>query len=174
MVANPALTGFTAPKILWLRNHEPRNFDKLRKVLLPKDEIRRRLTGEYATEVSDASGTLAVGRRPTALVEPLLSKLELDESLLARLLRIGRSHRQADAASGRGTGPLDRLPGRGRGRRLRGGAVGNGIVAKGDRFDIDRHLGRDVRRTLTRSKSIPRGAFTRSAMPYAASGTSWA
>ncbi|MDR0336811.1 MAG: xylulokinase, partial [Planctomycetaceae bacterium] len=50
LVANPALTGFTAPKILWLRNNEPRHFDKLRKVLLPKDEIRRRLTGEYATE----------------------------------------------------------------------------------------------------------------------------
>ena len=58
MVANPALTGFTAPKILWLRNHEPKNFDKTRKVLLPKDEIRRRLTGEFATEVSDASGML--------------------------------------------------------------------------------------------------------------------
>src|SRR5690606_7722595 len=58
MVANPALTGFTAPKVLWLRNHEPRNFAKLRKVLLPKDEIRRRLTGEFATEVSDASGML--------------------------------------------------------------------------------------------------------------------
>src|SRR5436190_21953201 len=41
MVANPALTGFTAPKILWLRNQEPKNFAKLAKVLLPKDEIRR-------------------------------------------------------------------------------------------------------------------------------------
>jgi xylulokinase len=69
LVANPALTGFTAPKILWLRNHEPKHFDKTRKILLPKDEIRRRLTGEYATEVSDASGMLcwtlrsASGRR---------------------------------------------------------------------------------------------------------------
>ncbi len=58
MVANPAMTGFTAPKILWLRNHEPKHFQKTRKVLLPKDEIRRRMTGEYATEVSDASGML--------------------------------------------------------------------------------------------------------------------
>src|SRR5688572_30083275 len=54
MVANPALTGFTAPKILWLRNKEPRNFDKTVKVLLPKDDVRRRMTGEYATDVSDA------------------------------------------------------------------------------------------------------------------------
>src|SRR6476620_2703744 len=58
LVANPALTGFTAPKILWLRNNEPKNFDKTVKVLLPKDEIRRRLTGEFAAEVSDASGML--------------------------------------------------------------------------------------------------------------------
>lgn len=60
MVANPALTGFTAPKILWLRNNEPKNFQKLKTVLLPKDEIRRRLTGELATEVSDASGMLVL------------------------------------------------------------------------------------------------------------------
>ncbi len=58
MVANPALTGFTAPKVLWLRNREPRNFDKTTKILLPKDYVRYRLTGEFASEVSDASGTL--------------------------------------------------------------------------------------------------------------------
>lgn len=77
-VANPALTGFTAPKILWLRNHEPKVFDRVRKVLLPKDEIRRRLTGEFATDVSDASGTLLldVARRDWSL--PLMQKLDLD------------------------------------------------------------------------------------------------
>ncbi|MBC7965919.1 MAG: xylulokinase, partial [Fuerstia sp.] len=51
MVANPALTGFTAPKILWLRNKEQRNFDKTVQVLLPKDYVRYRLTGDFATEV---------------------------------------------------------------------------------------------------------------------------
>ena len=58
LVANPALTGFTAPKILWLRNNERKNYDRTVKVLLPKDYVRFRLTGEFATEVSDASGTL--------------------------------------------------------------------------------------------------------------------
>ena len=58
MVANPALTGFTAPKLLWVRRHEPRHWERVRQVLLPKDYIRYRLTGTYATEVSDASGTL--------------------------------------------------------------------------------------------------------------------
>src|SRR5258707_15532318 len=56
LVANRALTGFTAPKILWLRNQEPAQFDQLRQVLLPKDYIRYRLTGKYPSEVSDASG----------------------------------------------------------------------------------------------------------------------
>lgn len=84
MVANPALTGFTAPKILWLRNHEPKNFDKTTKILLPKDDVRRRMTGEFATDVSDASGMLLldIAKRNWSL--ELLSKLDLSESLFAR------------------------------------------------------------------------------------------
>jgi xylulokinase len=83
MVANPALTGFTAPKILWLRNKEPENFEQLAKVLLPKDDVRRRLTGEMATDVSDASGMLLLDVEKRAWSKKLLRKLELDESLLA-------------------------------------------------------------------------------------------
>ena len=81
MVANPALTGFTAPKILWLRNHEPKHFDKTRKILLPKDEIRRRLTGQYATEVSDASGMLLLDVAKRKWSKELLSALDLDIDL---------------------------------------------------------------------------------------------
>ncbi|MCA9141366.1 MAG: xylulokinase [Planctomycetaceae bacterium] len=84
MVANPALTGFTAPKILWLRNNEPKNFEKTKKVLLPKDDIRRRLTGEFATEVSDASGMLLLDVKKRDWSKPLLSKLELDTDLFAK------------------------------------------------------------------------------------------
>ncbi|MEC8554109.1 MAG: FGGY family carbohydrate kinase, partial [Planctomycetota bacterium] len=82
MVANPALTGFTAPKILWLRNKEPKRFARLTNVLLPKDEIRRRLTGELATDVSDASGMLLLDVRKRKWSKELLSKLELDPDLL--------------------------------------------------------------------------------------------
>ncbi len=57
LTCNPALTGFQLPKLLWLRNHEPANFQQVRQVLLPKDYIRFKLSGTYATEVSDASGT---------------------------------------------------------------------------------------------------------------------
>ena len=56
ITANPALTGFTASKILWVKNNEPEIFDKCRHILLPKDYLRFRLTDEFATEVSDASG----------------------------------------------------------------------------------------------------------------------
>ncbi|HUB35127.1 MAG TPA: FGGY family carbohydrate kinase, partial [Bryobacteraceae bacterium] len=56
-IANPVLTGFTLPKLLWVRDHEPENFGRARKMLLPKDYVRYCLTGEFATEVSDASGT---------------------------------------------------------------------------------------------------------------------
>lgn len=83
MVANPALTGFTAPKILWLRNNEPKNYDKTVRVLLPKDDVRRRLTGELATDVSDASGMLLLDVAKRDWSKPLLSKLELDRDLFA-------------------------------------------------------------------------------------------
>ena len=82
MVANPAMTGFTAPKILWLRNNEPKNFARTKKILLPKDDVRRRLTGDYATDVSDASGTLLLDVTKRDWSKPLLKKLDLDPSLL--------------------------------------------------------------------------------------------
>src|SRR5579862_399275 len=56
-IANPVLTGFTLPKLLWVRDHEPRAFERVRHLLLPKDYVRFMLTGEYASDVSDASGT---------------------------------------------------------------------------------------------------------------------
>lgn len=55
---NMALTGFTAPKLLWVKKHEPENFEKINKVMLPKDYIAFKLSGVYSTDVSDASGTL--------------------------------------------------------------------------------------------------------------------
>ncbi len=57
ITCNPPLTGFQLPKLLWLRNHEPEAYSRIAKVLLPKDYIRFRLSGTFATEVSDASGT---------------------------------------------------------------------------------------------------------------------
>ncbi|MFI5079018.1 MAG: FGGY family carbohydrate kinase, partial [Vicinamibacteria bacterium] len=58
LTLNPALTGFTLPKLLWVRRHEPALWARVRSVLLPKDYVRFRLTGDRATDVADASGTL--------------------------------------------------------------------------------------------------------------------
>src|SRR5580692_10786732 len=85
LVANPALTGFTAPKILWVRQHEPKIYEKTKHILLPKDYIRLRLTGEYATEVSDASGTLLLDVVNRRWSDRLLELLEIDKSLMPRL-----------------------------------------------------------------------------------------
>lgn len=80
-VRNVALTGYQAPKILWLRKHKPRVFERVRTVLLPKDYVSYRLTGRRHTEVSDASGTLlfdVVGRR---WCTELMERLGLDPML---------------------------------------------------------------------------------------------
>lgn len=82
MVSNPALTGFTAPKILWLRDEEPQLFDKLKKVLLPKDYIRWVLTGDFATDVADASGTLLFDVKNRCWHNELIGKLGLDTDLV--------------------------------------------------------------------------------------------
>lgn len=85
MVANPALTGFTAPKILWLRNNEPKNYERMVSCLLPKDYVRLRLTGEFATEVSDASGTLLLDVQNRKWSSQLLKKLDLSPSILPKV-----------------------------------------------------------------------------------------
>src|SRR3954453_11046772 len=85
MVANPALTGFTAPKILWVRENEPRVYAKTKHVLLPKDYVRFRMTGEYATEVSDASGTLLLDVKNRRWSDELLGLLDIDKSLMPRM-----------------------------------------------------------------------------------------
>ena len=145
MVANPALTGFTAPKILWLRNHEPKNFARLAKVLLPKDEIRRRLTGEYATEVSDASGMLLLDVVKRKWSKQLLSKLELDESLLGTCY-------ESEEVTGKLTNDAAKLLGLttdcvvvGGAGDCAAGAVGNGIVKTWLAQYVARHLGCGLR-----------------------------
>jgi xylulokinase len=74
---NPALTGFQAPKILWLRDEEPEHFGRVSRVLLPKDYVRLRLTGEYATDASDAAGTLLLDMRARDWSREVLDALEI-------------------------------------------------------------------------------------------------
>ena len=131
MVANPAMTGFTAPKILWLRNNEPKRFEKLRTVLLPKDEIRRRLTGEIATDVSDASGMLLLDVRHRCWSDELLGKLQLDKSLLGTVYeseQITGTLRPEVALKLGLTNACQVVGGAG---DCAAGAVGNGVVKAG-------------------------------------------
>src|SRR5579871_6574304 len=84
-IANPVLTGFTLPKLLWVRDNEPANFERVRKMLLPKDYLRFELTGEFASEVSDASGTAlfdVVNRRWSY---ELVDALGLDRGMLPKV-----------------------------------------------------------------------------------------
>ncbi len=131
LVANPALEGFTLPKILWVRDHEPDVYDRISKVLLPKDYIRYRLSGEFATEVSDAAGTLMfdVARRKWS--EPILSKLSIPSSWLPAVFEsvdvCGKVIRPVSDMTGLPEG----IPIVGGGADNACGAVGCGVVKEG-------------------------------------------
>jgi xylulokinase len=82
LAGNPALTGFQAPKVLWLRDEEPEAYGRVEHVLLPKDYVRLLLTGELATDASDASGTLLLDVRRRDWAQPLLGALEIPRAWL--------------------------------------------------------------------------------------------
>jgi len=131
MVANPALTGFTAPKILWLRRHEPKNFEKTRKILLPKDDVRRRLTGEYATDVSDASGMLLLDVAKRTWSTALLSALQLDVDLFGKCYESEEPTGNLTAEAAKSLGLTTNCIVVGGAGDCAAGAVGNGIVSQG-------------------------------------------
>jgi len=85
IAGNPALTGFQAPKILWLRNHEQQNYARVAQVLLPKDYIRLLLTGVSATDASDAAGTLLLDLRARDWSDDILQKLDIPRAWLPRV-----------------------------------------------------------------------------------------
>lgn len=85
ITANPPLTGWTAAKILWVRNHEPDNYARCRHILLPKDYIRYILTGVFATEVSDASGMQLLDVPGRCWSDEVLEKLGIDKGLLGKV-----------------------------------------------------------------------------------------
>jgi len=132
LVANPALTGFTLPKIWWVRAHEPEVWSRVRSIMLPKDYVRFKLTGARATDVADASGTLlfdVVNRRWSA---EMLKASDLKMEILPEVFESpeisGRVSRDGAAASGLREGtPV--VAGAG---DQAAGAVGMGIVEPGN------------------------------------------
>jgi xylulokinase len=131
LVSNPALTGFSLPKLIWIRNHEPGLFALGRTLLLPKDYIRYRLTGVLGMEISDAAGTCLLDVVHGRWSEELLALLDLDPGLLPPVIA-------SDAVAG-GLLPevasqvdlLDGTPVAGGGADNACGAVGSGVVAAG-------------------------------------------
>jgi xylulokinase len=128
---NPVLTGFQAPKIIWLRQNEPAHYEKLRKVLLPKDYIRFRLTGDYATEVSDASGTSLLNVKERRWSDAVLEKIDLPKEMLAEVHESPEISAKLTKRAAGLTGLPEGTPVAGGGGDQAAGAVGNGIVRQG-------------------------------------------
>lgn len=82
IAGNPALTGFQAPKIVWVRNHEPANYARIAHVLLPKDYIRLLMSGELGVDVADASGTLLIDIKQRDYSDEILQALDIPRSWL--------------------------------------------------------------------------------------------
>jgi len=126
--ANPVLTGFTLPKLLWVRDNEPAHFERLRKILLPKDYVRFGLTGEHATDVADASGTslFDVARRTWSL--EMADRVGVGRSYLPEVLESSRVSGRTSSAAAAATGLAEGTPVvAGAGDQAASG-VGNGIV----------------------------------------------
>lgn len=130
-VSNPALEGFTAPKILWLKENEPENYQKVKYILLPKDYIRYRLTGELFTEVSDAAGTLLFDVIKKRWSTGLLKKLEIDPDLLPPILNSFDLAGRITKPIAEKTGLKFKTPVVAGGADNACGAVGSGIIQEG-------------------------------------------
>ncbi len=134
ITANPALTGFTASKILWVRRHEPKLYAKCRHILLPKDYIRYQLTGEFATEVSDASGMNLLDVPNRCWSGEILEKLEIDGALLAKMYESCEVTGQITPRAAALTGLAAGTPVVGGAGDNAAAAVGTGVVERGRAF----------------------------------------
>ncbi len=131
LTGNMAMTSFTLTKLLWVRRHERRIYDRVRHMLLPKDYIRLRLTGQFAGDVSDMSGTLMLDQRTRDWSAPIISKFQIDRSILPPVVE---SHEPTGRLSAVAADELGLAPGAivvGGGGDQPVGAVGNGVVREG-------------------------------------------
>ncbi len=134
LTSNPVLTGFTAGKIIWVRNNEPEVYKKIRKVLLPKDYIRLKLTGEYATEVSDASGTSLFNVRKRIWADEMLDGIGVPRDWMPKCYESPEVSGKVNEAAAAATGLAVGTAVVGGGGDNAASAVGNGIVEPGLTF----------------------------------------
>lgn len=134
ITASPALTGFTASKIRWVQKHEPENYARCRKILLPKDYIRFMLSGEFHTDASDASGMQLLDIRTRNWSPLVCEKLGVDMHLLAKVCEspdaVSRVSAEAAALTGLKEGTILAA---GAGDNA-AAAVGTGVVSEGKAF----------------------------------------
>jgi xylulokinase len=131
ITANPALTGFTASKLMWVKRHQEEIFDRISKVLLPKDYIRFKLTGEFATEVSDASGTQLLDVPNRRWSAEIIGRLGFNPDWMPDCFESQQVSGYISAQSSRITGLHEGTPVVGGGGDQAAGAIGNGIVKTG-------------------------------------------
>jgi xylulokinase len=131
IAANIAMPGFTAPKLLWVKHHEPETFAAIRTVLLPKDHVRLRMTGERASDVSDAAGTLWLDVAKRDWSDELLAATGLTRDQMPRTVEgsdvTGTLRREIADSWG-----MDAVPVAGGGGDNAAGAAGIGVVRDGD------------------------------------------
>ncbi len=132
--ANPALPGFTAGKILWVRENEPEIYEKCRHILLPKDYIRYKLTGEFATEVSDASGMNLLDVPKRAWSGEILSALDIGPTWLGRMYESCEVTGAVTAAAAEATGLAPGTIVVGGAGDNAAAAIGTGVVETGRAF----------------------------------------
>lgn len=131
LVSNPALTNFTLPKMLWVRENEPEVWKRVKTVLLPKDYVRFRLTGDKASDVSDASGTLLFDVAKRRWSAEMLDALKLESSLMPQVYESIEITGTISAAGAKETGLLEGTPVVAGAGDNAAGAVGMGIVSTG-------------------------------------------
>ena len=131
LTLNPALTGFTLPKLLWVREVEPQLWARVRRVLLPKDYIRFCLTGEYATDAADASGTLLLDVAQRKWSAEMLQAAEIDAALLPQVFESPDVSGVVSASGAAATGLREGTPVVAGAGDQAAGAVGLGIVRPG-------------------------------------------
>jgi len=134
ITANAPMTSFTAAKILWVRKNEPEVYEKCAHILLPKDYIRYKLTGEYATEVSDASGMQLMDVANRTWSSEVCEKLGIDTGLLARMYESQDVTGVTSSECAKKTGLPEGIPVVGGAGDNPAAAVGTGVVVQGKAF----------------------------------------
>lgn len=131
LVSNPALTNFTLPKMLWVRENEPKIWELVKSVMLPKDYIRFCLTGEKATDVADASGTLLLDVENREWSNKLISLVEMDAEILPKLYESQEITGKVSARCAAETGLTAGIPVVAGAGDNAAGAIGMGLSAPG-------------------------------------------